>query len=364
MSLTSAWVRPLPRLLCIAALLLFLTFVFSSQLYFAGFVTPWSRAFAQEAIYWLSCGVLAIPILWMCRRLHRGAYGWVSYALALMLGAIIAVALQPAVAFSIGRGLATLHLCQTACGEGLKFVPHDFVALAIRSAGINLAVYAGFVLAWHAAIYYREGQDRQLKSVELESLLHQAQLQALRNQLNPHFLFNALHSIAELVHDNPKLAEKLIVRLGELLRQVLQSATLPEVPLADELDFIRGYIDIEQMRLGDRLQVEWAVSPQLLMARVPSLILQPLVENAIQHGIAPTSKAGVLTISARREEQSLILEIRDTGPGMPQAAERRLGIGLTNTSARLARLYGDRQKLELIGDDGLLVILRIPFSEP
>lgn len=364
MNLTSAWARPLPRLLCIAALLLFLTFVFSSQLYFAGYVTPWSRAFAQEAIYWLSCGFLAIPILWMCRYLHHGACGWVRYALALMLGAIIATALQPAVALIIWHVLAALNLCQATCAEGLISAPQAFVAEAIRSAGINLAVYAGFVLAWHAAIYYREGQERQLKALELESLLHQAQLQALRNQLNPHFLFNALHSIAELVHDNPKLAEKLIIRLGGLLRQVLQSATLPEVPLAEELDFLRGYIDIEQMRLGERLRVEWAVPPELLTARVPTLILQPLVENAIQHGIAPTSRPGVLTISARREEQSLILEIRDTGPGMPQAAERRLGIGLSNTSGRLQRLYGDRQKLELIGDDGLLVIVRIPFSEP
>ena len=252
-----------------------------------------------------------------------------------------------------------LNLC-SSCAEGLP--AQQLVTLAIRSAGINLAVYAGFVLAWHAAIYYRESRDRQLKALELESLLHQAQLQALRSQLNPHFLFNALHSIAELVHENPALAEKLIVRLGELLRQVLQSSTLQEVPLADELDFIRGYIDIEQMRLGDRLRVEWDVPPELLAARVPSLILQPLVENAIQHGIAPTSRPGVLTIRARREDQSLLLEIRDTGPGLAQAIDRREGIGLSNTSARLQRLYGDRQKLELIGDDGLVVIVRIPFS--
>jgi two-component system, LytTR family, sensor kinase len=361
---TSAWARPLPRFLCIAGLLLLLIFIFSSQLYFAGYVTPWSRAFAQEAVYWLSCGVLAIPILWMCRYLHRDSHAWVRYALALTLGAIVASALQPLVAWGIGSVLVAVNLCMTACAEIPAFVPQHFAGQAIRSAGINLAVYAGFVLAWHAAIYYREARDRQLKALELESLLHQAQLQALRSQLNPHFLFNALHSIAELVHENPELAEKLIVRLGELLRQVLQSSTLQEVPLADELDFIRGYVDIEQMRLGDRLRVEWAVPPELLAARVPSLILQPLVENAIQHGIAPTSRTGVLSISARREDHSLVLEIRDRGPGMTNTTERRQGIGLSNTSARLQRLYGDRQKLELIGDDGLAVIVRIPFSAP
>jgi signal transduction histidine kinase len=357
----TAWERPLQRYLIIAGLLLFLTFVFSSQLFFAGYVTPWSRAFAQEAVYWVSCGILAVPILWMCRRLHGGVYGWVGYSLALLLGAVVAVALQPVVAHGVIVVLGALNLC-AACADSDAFPVGHLVTLAIRSAGINLAVYAGFVLAWHAAIYYGEARDRQLKALELESLVHQAQLQALRSQLNPHFLFNALHSIAELVHQNPKLAEKLIVRLGELLRQVLQSSTLQEVPLADELGFIRGYVDIEQMRLGERLRVEWDVPPELLSARVPSLILQPLVENAIQHGIASTSKPGVLTIRARREDQSLLLEIRDTGPGMTKGREPLHGIGLSNTSARLQRLYGDRQKLELIGDDGLLVIVRIPFS--
>jgi two-component system, LytTR family, sensor kinase len=257
-----------------------------------------------------------------------------------------------------------VNLCLYGCGPGPDSGSRQLLGIAIQSAGINLAIYASFVLAWHAAIYYRESRDRQLKAMELESLLHQSQLQALRSQLNPHFLFNALHSIAELVHESPKLAEKLIVRLGELLRQVLQSSTLQEVSLADELDFIRGYVDIEQMRLGERLRVQWDVPPELLAARVPSLLLQPLVENAIQHGIAPTSKPGVLSIGARREDESLRLEVRDTGPGMAQGVERLGGIGLVNTRARLLRLYGDRQTLELIGGEGLQVVVRIPFQTP
>ena len=364
MNLTSAWSRPLPRTLCVAGLLLLLILVFSSQLFFAGYVTPWSRAFSQEAIYWLSCGVLAWPILRVCRHLHRAEYGWLPYALTLTLGAIVAAALQPVVATGIVKLLEAVNLCLYGCGPGPESLPRFFVEQAVRAGGINLAIYASFVLAWHAATYYREARDRQLKALELESLVHQAQLQALRSQLNPHFLFNALHSIAELVHENPKLAEKLIVRLGELLRQVLQSSTLQEVSLADELDFIRGYVEIEQMRLGERLRVEWDVPPELLAARVPSLLLQPLVENAIQHGIAPASKAGVLSIRARRDHQSLVLEIRDTGHGMTQGLERRAGIGLSNTGARLQRLYGERQKLELIDQDGLLVVVRIPFQAP
>ncbi|MDF3022466.1 MAG: histidine kinase, gyrase and HSP90-like ATPase family protein [Steroidobacteraceae bacterium] len=330
MNFSSTWSRPLPRILFIAGLLLLLVVIFSSQLFFAGYVTPWSRAFLQEGLYWLSCGVLAWPIMQMCRYLRRAGLGWIPYTLTLSLGAVAAVVLQPVIAFVIAELLAFMDLCLYGCGPGPESIP----------------------------------RDRQLKALELESMLHQAQLQALRSQLNPHFLFNALHSIAELVHENPGLAEKLIIRLGELLRQVLQSSTLQEVSLADELDFIRGYVDIEQMRLGERLRVEWDVPAELLTAAVPSLLLQPLVENAIQHGIAPTATPGVLTIRARRDSEFLVLEVRDTGPGMTREGDRFSGIGLTNTSARLQRLYGGRQELELIDADGLLVRVRIPFRTP
>lgn len=364
MNFSSTWSRPLPRILFIAGLLLLLVLIFSSQLFFAGYVTPWSRAFLQEGLYWLSCGVLAWPIMQMCRYLRRAGFRWIPYTLILALGAVAAVVLQPVIAFVIVELLALMNLCLYGCGPGPESIPRFIFEQAVRAAGINLAIYASFVLAWHAAIYYGEARDRQLKAMELESMLHQAQLQALRSQLNPHFLFNALHSIAELVHENPGLAEKLIVRLGELLRQVLQSSTLQEVSLADELDFIKGYVDIEQMRLGERLRVEWDVPAELLTATVPSLLLQPLIENAIQHGIAPTATPGVLTIRARRESGFLVLEVRDTGPGMTQGGERLSGIGLTNTSARLQRLYGDRQELELIDADGLLVRVRIPFGTP
>jgi two-component system LytT family sensor kinase len=233
----------------------------------------------------------------------------------------------------------------------------------VRIAGVNLPVYAGFVLAWHAATFYREARDRQMQAVELESMLQKAQLEALRSQLNPHFLFNALHSMAELVHTDPKLAEQLIVRLGELLRQVLESSSQPEVSLREELDFIRGYVEIEQLRLGERLRVDWDIEPGALEARVPSLLLQPLVENAIQHGIAAATRPGTLTIRARRADGFLWLEVRDNGPGVASHARgRSQGIGLANTRARLRQLYGDRQSFELHVNDGLAVSARIPLA--
>ena len=353
----------MPRWIAYIGLWLLLSAVFASQLFLAGYVTPWPRAFAAEAVYWFSWALLAPAVFWMCRRLYR--LHWTRYAPALLVGAIVAATLQPLIPQLLLTLQSWLHLCVGQCETLPPWFSRDWLTQTVRVAGVNLPVYAGFVLAWHAAHYYRESRDRQLQAMQLESLLNQAQLQALRSQLNPHFLFNALHSIAELVHENPKLAEALIVRLGELLRQVLQSSASQEVTLAEELGFIRSYVEIEQMRLGDRLQVTWEVDETLLSVRVPSLILQPLVENAIQHGIAASTRAGSLILRARREDGFLVLEVRDSGPGMSrESAESGRGIGLSNTRLRLQRLYGERQKFEMFEDGGLVVNLRIPLGTP
>jgi signal transduction histidine kinase len=353
--------RPWPRWLVYPGLWLLLTCIFGSQLYFAGYVTPWPDAFASEAVYWLSWWILSPLVFGWCQYLRNTQ--WRLRAPALLLGALIALFLSPLVALLLRIALSRLHICIGGCADAGALVSAEWLRQAVRVAGVNLPVYAGFVLAWHAGTFYRDARDRQIAAVQLESLLQQAQLEALRSQLNPHFLFNALHSIAELVHADPKLAEQLIVRLGELLRQVLQSSTRQEVPLAQELEFIRGYIEIEQMRLGDRLRVSWDIESAALEIPVPSLILQPLVENAVQHGIAAAAGQGLLAITARRDSQFLLLEIRDNGPGLSKdTPERGEGIGLANTRARLQRLYGDRHSFELQAADGLTVRVRIPVT--
>jgi two-component system, LytTR family, sensor kinase len=353
--------RSLPRWLIYAALWLLLSCVFASQLFLAGFVTPWSRAFASEAVYWLSWGALLPAVFWWCRRLRDRALA--TRIAGLVLGAAMTTVLEPLAAQAIVFAQDSMQLCFGHCELGPRPFSADWFTRAVRVAGVNLPVYAGFVLAWHAATYYRELRDRQLRATELESLLHQAQLEALRSQLNPHFLFNTLHSIAELVHSNPRLAEQLIVRLGELLRQVLQSTSRQELTLAEELEFIRGYVEIEQMRLGERLRVIWDIQRDALDSRVPSLILQPLVENAIQHGIAASERAGTLTVRARRADGQLQIEVADTGPGLtPGHPGRPHGIGLANTQARLRHLYGERQTFDLKNGEGLVVSLRIPAS--
>jgi signal transduction histidine kinase len=350
----------LPRWAAYAGLWLLLSAVFASQLFLAGYVTPWPRAFAAEALYWLSWWVLAPLVFWWCRRLR--AFHPVWRAAGWLLGALAAVFLQPLIGQAMVHALTWLRFCFGDCVAPAALLSPAWFAQAARNAGVNLPVYAGVALAWHAVTFYRESRDRQVRAVELESLLHQAQLEALRSQLNPHFLFNALHSIAELVHHNPELAERLIVRLGELLRKALDTAKQPELSLREELEFIRGYLDIEQMRLGERLRVTWDVEPESLATRVPSLVLQPLVENAIQHGIAATAAPGTLTIRARRNDGFLHIEVADSGPGMTPEKVRPQGIGIANTRARLQRLYGERHSLELRQGAGLTVNLRIPVA--
>ena len=343
------------------ALWLLLSSVFASQLFLAGYVRPWSRAFAAEAVYWLSWGILLPVVFWWCRQLRSRTPG-IRIA-GLLFGALAATLLVPLLSQSFVAAQAALQVCIGPCDPGVTPLSRDWLIHAVRVAGINLPVYAGFVLAWHAASYYRESRDRQVRATQLESMLHQAQLEALRSQLNPHFLFNTLHSIAELVHANPKLAEQIIVRLGELLRRVLQSSTQAEATLADELDFIRSYVEIEQLRLGERLNVNWDIDPELAQARVPSLVLQPLVENAIQHGIAASAAPGTLTVRAQRDAGRLLLEVHDTGPGMQRKeAGSAHGIGLANTRARLERLYGAHHGFELGNDHGMSVRLRIPLD--
>lgn len=351
----------LPRWLCFVLFWILLSVLFASQAYWSGYA-PWPAALWLEAAHWLSWGVVSPLVFWLCRRLYRGERTWTRYVAGLLLGAIVISLLQPALTqliIFIGEGVR--WLLSVAAAPPRSFLPTLHVA-AIKVAGFNLPIYAGLVLAWHAMAYYAELRDRQVKAMELESLLHQAQLQTLRSQLNPHFLFNTLHSIAELVHGNPTLAEQLILRLGELLRQVLRSSTEQQVALAEELDFIRGYVEIEQMRLGERLQVTWEIAPDALQVKVPSLILQPLIENAILHGIAATARPGVLAIHAGCDDRYLHLQVRDTGPGLPQGGKAQVGIGLSNTQARLRRLYGSGQRFELINDNGLTVDIQIPLA--
>jgi two-component system, LytTR family, sensor kinase len=237
--------------------------------------------------------------------------------------------------------------------------------LSLRAA-LDVLVYWSFVGACQAITNFRSSQERERRAAELEARLASAKLQALRMQINPHFLFNTLNSIAALVYVNPRAADEMLGDLSELLRRSLDSMEEQEVPLAQELEFIGAYIRIEQKRFGERLRVEQSVPDELMKALVPALVLQPLVENAIRHGIEPQRAPGLISIEAKQEDKHLHLIVRDNGRGLPGADVKgsgRRGIGLANTQARLQGLYGQDQsfsfgKAEL---QGCRVDIRLPF---
>ena len=228
-----------------------------------------------------------------------------------------------------------------------------------------LMTYAAIVGLSHALAYHRESQSRAMNSLQLEAQLSDARLRTLQAELHPHFLFNTLHAISTLVHTKPELADRMISRLSDLLRLTFDHSGVNRVPLQQELEFLQKYLEIEQTRFQDRLTVHFEIDPETLDAEVPRLILQPLVENAIQHGIAPRSGPGQVQVVSGREDGRLWLEVRDDGVGLNAGARARLrsGIGLANTRDRLACLYGERHRLQFSdGGPGLSVRIDIPFN--
>lgn len=231
---------------------------------------------------------------------------------------------------------------------------------------IDLLIYAATLGVSYAVSYYLRFREREFRASELESQLVQAQLQTLKMQLHPHFLFNTLNGIAGLVRDNRnKAAVDMIAGLSDLLRYTLENAGKQEVPLKEELEFLELYLDIQQMRFSDRLKVEMQIEPETLNAVVPNLILQPLVENAIRHGVSRRAAASVVGVSARRDKGLLRIRIYDDGPGLKRddGAGTMEGVGLSNTRARLSQLYGERQQFSLSerSAGGVEAMLVIPF---
>ena len=205
-------------------------------------------------------------------------------------------------------------------------------------------------------------REREEQQVRLSAQLAEARLSALRMQLNPHFLFNSLNAITVLVRDrNVQDASRMLELLSGVLRQVLQSHKRQEVTLDEELQFIEKYLAIEQVRFSDRLQINWAIDFDLRNALVPEFILQPLVENAIRHGIGKRSEEGLIEIVAAAANGDLMLSVKDNGPGYAATSEG--GVGLENTRDRLGTLFGEAAKLEIINaaEGGTMATVRLPL---
>jgi two-component system LytT family sensor kinase len=236
--------------------------------------------------------------------------------------------------------------------------------------------YGAIFFHWHVLFYWltmavtqglefqRRWQRDQLQSSRLETELARAELKALQMQMEPHFLYNTLHTVSEMVHVDPGAAERMIVRLGSLLRHATETGS-QEVPLEREMEFLRAYLEIEQARFHDRLTVHVDVPDELLACPVPSLILQPLVENAIRHGTSRLAGAGVVRIVAQAEGDALVLRVADNGPGMrAPGTSGGAGVGLRNIRSRLRHLYGDAASLALdpAAGGGLEASVRLPLE--
>jgi len=260
--------------------------------------------------------------------------------------------------------------------------PPGFGNLGLWPSLLDLLAYGAVAGLAHSVHFYRRFREREHRALFLESTLANARLNALRAQLHPHFLFNSLNAIATLLRRDPRLAETTLLSLSDLLRITLSQSERQEVALREELQFIQRYLEIQQTRFGDKLRVEQVVELAVLDSLVPTLLLQPLVENAIQHGIEPAEHGGIVRLTAHRRDQSLILTVEDNGVGLTQAGcasvpvgtgsasepsgtRAGTGIGLANLRARLDTLYGPRQKLELIPrpEGGLTVRIEIPWHQ-
>jgi two-component system, LytTR family, sensor kinase len=235
---------------------------------------------------------------------------------------------------------------------------------ASGSLDTGLIVYFLILLLDYAIDYHQRYQTGLIEAAQLQTQLVQAQLQALKMQLHPHFLFNTLHTISALVQEDPEGAERMIARLSDLLRLSLESTGLQEVPLRQELEFLHLYLEIERTRFEDRLAVRFEIEDEVMDARVPSLVLQPIVENAIRHGLLNRTSDGQISIHAARQGNNLSLMVKDNGCGLPpDAMYRRSGLGLATTRGRLERLYGNNQSLILrnVKSGGVEARIQIPF---
>jgi signal transduction histidine kinase len=313
---------------------------------------PFGEALAINLTYYYLWGLFVPAVVFVARR-FRFEKG--TLAISLLVHAFWSILLtltEIVVAEMILTALQARHPGPKGFGDAITNNFHS-----------SLPTYWVILFGYYALDYYVKYRDRELRASQLETRLSQAQLQALKMQLNPHFLFNTLHTISSLMYTDIETADRMMTRLSELLRLTLEKEASPEVTLKEEIDLVERYLEIERIRFEDRLRVRIEVDPAALEARVPNFSLQPLVENAILHGIASRPEGGRLDITAARQNGMLEIRLQDDGPGMRSDTPRREGIGVANTRARLAQLYGNAHRFEMtnVPEGGLRVTITLPY---
>jgi two-component system, LytTR family, sensor kinase len=302
---------------------------------------------------WLPWAVLTPLIVRAARRWPLTGPGWPRHVLG-------HVALNLALTMVAAVLYRALRLAMGIPVRG------NYALLFVSGLNTSLLVYWGVVVIAHGLAYYRRSQERERVAAELDRQVAKARLDALRAQIHPHFLFNTLHAIASRVRADARGAEDMLGTLGDMLRVNLSNTTAEETSLREELELIDRYLAIQRMRLGERLRVEVAVDDSARRLAVPVLVLQPLVENAIEHGIAQRLDGGTLRIEGAVDGGRLVLRVSDDGTATADAAdESRWHVGLTNTRERLRSMYGDRQSFQVArgADGGVIATVSIPARE-
>ena len=329
--------------------------LFAGQFYLsslkAGQPVSWAAAIGWSLGDWYVWGLLSVPVLFLSRRFHLEGPRWGGSLAIHLCGSVVTSLLYVFVRALIG---------QWQSRSSATFA-EAFSPLLVKTFFFNVLIYWGIVCAGHALDYYQQFRERELRAVELEKSLAEARLKSLQMQLNPHFLFNTLHAISALMHKDVDSADRMVAQLSDLLRRALDSGDEQEVSVRREIDFLQRYVAIEKTRFGSRLTVEMKIAPDTQAALVPNLLLQPLVENAIKHGIERVARPGTIEISAQRAGGELILEVADNGKGLPEKWNEH--IGLSNTRSRLSQLYGTDHRFEMRNREsgGVSIRIAIPF---
>ena len=354
--------RPWANVLRVAGIATLLGLLFAAQLYVIYSQSKreihWPQIFASALPFWYLWALLVPAIAALARRAPIDRAHALRAAVVHVPAAALTSALHQALYILLG------------CVLDRRDRPCDFFSVFSQNVFsfyfmVGIIVYFAIVLGAQAVDYARRYRASQLRASRLESELSTARLHALRAQLQPHFLFNTLHAISALVSPDPEAADRMIADLSDLLRLALEDVDAVEVTVRRELELVERYLSIERTRFADRLTVDFSIPPETLDARVPSLILQPLVENAVRHGVSRRPAPGWIEIRAAREGGWLCLTVRDGGaePGSPEAEALREGVGFRATRARLEYLYGtDHSFLYGFGADGVFsVAVAIPM---
>jgi len=320
------------------------------------------RIFTWGILTYLAWAPLTPVIVWLARRFSLIGDAW-RRNLAIHLPAFLVISV-------VHSAVTTVINITIKPFDNMGESPTDFWTRFVSRLKVSfvsdLLIYGGVIGICYALDYYRKYREREFQATRLEAQLAQAQLDSLRMQLHPHFLFNTLNNIVGLVRDNKnQTAVSMLVGLSDLLRHTLEHSSKHEVELRQEISFIKLYLSIQQMRFSDRLRIQYDIHPGTTRALVPNLILQPLTENALRHGIANSADSGVIGISSALENGHLRLTVYDDGAGLPDDWQLKgsAGIGLANTAARLQQLYDDDHQFEIRNRPagGVEVTIVFPF---